>query len=72
MIGGYPAQWLTGGPSGTGLWIPGFGPIDLFITAVNPNDSDWLKQDDARWLAERLQPSPNTADPASWPTRAIG
>lgn len=71
-IGGYPAQWLTGGSSGTGLWIPGFGSIDLFITAVNANDSAWLHQDEARWLAERLQPSQNTDDPASWPQRAVG
>jgi hypothetical protein len=71
-IGGYPAQWLTDRSSGTGLWIPDFGPIDLFITAVNANDSAWLNQDDARWLAERLQPSHNTSDPASWPERAVG
>lgn len=72
MIGRYPAQWLTGGPSGTGLWIPDFGPIDLFITTVNPNDSPWLTQDDARWLAQRLEPSQNTSDPASWPRQAVG
>jgi hypothetical protein len=71
-IGGYPAQWVTGGSSGTGPWIPGFGPIDLFITAANPNDSAWLTPDDARWLAERLQPSQNIADPASWPVPAVG
>lgn len=70
-VGGYRAEWLTGGSPGTGLWIPDFGPIDLFITAVNAGDSAWLKQDDVRWLAERLQPSLNTDDPASWPARAV-
>ena len=71
-IDGYPAQWLSGGSSGTGLWIPDFGAIDLFITAVDSHDSGWLRPDDARWLAERLQPSPNTGDPSSWPPRAVG
>jgi hypothetical protein len=71
-VDGYPAQWLTGGSSGTGLWIPDFGDIDLFITAVQAGDSDWLQQDEARWLAERLQPSENADDPASWPPRAVG
>jgi hypothetical protein len=70
-IGGYPAQWLTGGLSGTGLWIPDFGPIDLFITGVTASDSGWLRQDDARWLAERLLPSRNTGDPGSWPWPAV-
>jgi len=71
-VGGRPAQWLTGGSSGTGLWIPDFGPIDLFITAVNAADSTWLKPDEAHWLAQRLQPSQNTDDPTSWPPRAVG
>jgi len=71
-VDGYPAQWLTGGSSGTGLWIPDFGPIDLFITAVNAADSTWLKPDEAHWLAQRLQPSQNTDDPMSWPPRAVG
>lgn len=71
-VSGYPAQWLTQGSSGTGLWIPDFGPIDLFITGIHPNDSLWLKEEDARWLAERLQPSQDTNDPASWPPRAVG
>jgi hypothetical protein len=70
-IGGHPAQWLTGGSSGTGLWIPDFGPIDLFITGVTASDSGWLRQDDARWLAERLLPSRNTGDPGSWPWPAV-
>jgi hypothetical protein len=71
-IRGYPAQWLTNARSGTGLWIPEFGPVDLFITALDPDDSAWLTREDARWLAERLQASQDTGNPASWPVRAVG
>jgi hypothetical protein len=69
---GYPAQWLAGGQSGTGLWLLAFGPYQLYITGVDYQRADWLTPQDATWLAQRLTPSTDLNNPASWPRRAVG
>ncbi|HTJ36995.1 MAG TPA: hypothetical protein VL738_27535 [Dactylosporangium sp.] len=72
-VGGYPAQWLSGNEQfKNGLWVPAFGPYQLYITDFETAPADWFAPDVAQWYAARLTPSTNLSDPSSWPRRAVG
>jgi hypothetical protein len=68
-VAGHPARWR---PDLPGLWVAGFGPVDVFITAVPPTEPGWLTQLDAVWLAERVQVAGDLDAPGTWPARAVG
>ncbi|MGI5241735.1 hypothetical protein [Dactylosporangium sp. CA-139066] len=72
-IAGYPAQWRSGrGQFQNGLWVPAFGPYQLYVTDYETQPADWFTPEVAQWYAARLTPSADLNDPSSWPGRAVG
>ncbi|GGM56196.1 hypothetical protein ACFFX1_07730 [Dactylosporangium sucinum] len=69
-VAGWPAEWRTTSPKG--LWFTAFGPVELFICVVNPDDAEALTDPGATYLATHLEISSNLDDPTTWPTRSVG
>ncbi|MET7395389.1 hypothetical protein ABZS66_18045 [Dactylosporangium sp. NPDC005572] len=69
-VAGWPAEWRTTSPRG--LWFTTFGPMELFVCALNPEDADALTEAEATRLATHLEVSRNLDAPSTWPTRAAG
>jgi hypothetical protein len=51
--------------------MTGFGPLDVFISGVEPDTAEWLTEQDAAWLAERIQVVVDASEPETWPIRAV-
>jgi hypothetical protein len=68
VVAGHPAQWLTEGMRG--VWIPGFGPVSLFVGERDTFHADLLSEEQAVWYAEHLQVYEDLTNPAAWPTSA--
>ena len=69
VVAGYPAQWRTEGTRG--MWIPGFGPVSLFVGERDAFHADLLSEEEAVWYVEHLQVSDDLTNPAAWPTAAV-
>lgn len=68
VVAGRPAQWLTEGQRG--MWIPGFGPVNLLIAEGDNFHADLLSEEEAVWYADHLQIIEDLTNPAAWPTSA--
>ncbi|MEV4511630.1 hypothetical protein AB0K00_21965 [Dactylosporangium sp. NPDC049525] len=68
VVTGRPAQWVTDGMRG--MWIPGFGPVSLFVGERDSFHADLLSEEEAVWYAEHLQVFDDLTNPAAWPTSA--
>jgi hypothetical protein len=68
VVAGRPAQWITDGMRG--MWIPGFGPVGLYVGERDAFHADLLSEQQAVWYAEHLQVYDDLTNPAAWPTSA--
>jgi hypothetical protein len=68
-VAGRPAEWRD--TDTRGLWMPEFGPVDVFISGVEPDTAEWLTEQDAAWLVERIQVVADASEPGTWPIRAV-
>ncbi|MEV4140329.1 hypothetical protein AB0J72_50235 [Dactylosporangium sp. NPDC049742] len=68
VVAGRSAQWLTDGMRG--LWVPGFGPVSLYVLEATAFHADLLSEDEAAWYVEHLQVYDDLTNPDAWPTSA--
>jgi hypothetical protein len=69
VVAGRPAQWLTEGMRG--MWIPGFGPVSLYVGEHDAFHADLISEEEAVWYVEHLQVFDDLTNPAAWPTSAV-